>query len=208
MTSRSQLESYLDSVRHRLQWVLSAQGAALLAIALFAVTLVAASLLPKFGFGDSAAMTARGLLVLAAAGVAVWFMWRRRALRRDEGAAALERALPGQGGRVATYLQERQRPEGASPLLGMLAADALARTEDEPLSRAVPKWRLLTPVGVGVVALALFAGLFAVRGPWSEGTRQLWLGSLPAATSIAAAAGGIAVKPGGAVYWTQDFGRI
>ncbi len=41
--------------------------------------------------------------------------------------------------------------------------------------------------------------------PWSEGARQLWTGRLPAATSIAAAAGGIAVKPGDAtVRRNQD----
>src|SRR5436190_22955649 len=119
MTARSQLESYLDSVRRRLQWVLSAQGIALLVLALFGVTIIAAPLLRSFGFADAFALGARALLVLAAAGVVAWFLWRRRALRRDEGAAALERALPGQSGRVATYLQERQRPEGASPLLGL-----------------------------------------------------------------------------------------
>ncbi len=151
--------------RHRLQWVLSAQGAALLALAVFAVTLVAATLLPQFGFGDSAAMSARGLLVLAAAGVAAWFLWRRRVLRRDDGAASLERALPGQAGRVATYLQERQRPEGASPLLGLLAADALARAGNEPVASAVPKWRVLVPVAVG--ALALWPVRGAVRAAWS-----------------------------------------
>src|SRR5262249_27754001 len=114
MTARSQLESYLDNIRRRLQWVLSAQGAALLVLALFAVTLIAAPLLRSFGFADAYALAGRVLLALAAVGVVAWFVLRRRALRRNDGAAALERALPGQEGRVATYLQERQRPEGAS----------------------------------------------------------------------------------------------
>ncbi len=150
---------------------------------------------------------ARVLLGLAVAGVVTWFVLRRRALRRDEGAAALERALPAQGGRVATYLQERQRPEGASPLLGLLAADALAHAENEPPARAIPPRRIVLPIAAGVVAVALFGMLFVVNGPWREGARQLWLGNLPPATSIAAAAGGIAVKPGDAtVRRNQDLG--
>ncbi len=81
MTARSQLESYLDNVRRRLRWVLSAQGVALLVLALFVVTLLAAPLLRRFGFADSFALAARALLVLAAVAVGTWFLWRRRALQ-------------------------------------------------------------------------------------------------------------------------------
>jgi hypothetical protein len=202
MTTRDQLEAYLAGARQRLQWILSAQGAVALVAALLLATLLAGVALWYFAFTEGAAWTGRAALLLAVAGVAAWFAWRWRALRA---AAALERALPAQGGRVATYLQENARPVGASPLIDLLAEDALKLADSEPLATTIPSKRIWVPAAGALAALALFAGVFALRGPVGEGARQLWLGRVPPAVSVAAAAGGIAVKPGDAtVRRNQD----
>ncbi len=106
MNTRHQLDTYLADARRRLQWVIATQSAALLAGALLLLTLLAAVALGQFAFADGVVLGARVLLGVAVLAAVGWYVLRIRALRRDGGAAQLERVLPGQGGRVTTYLQE------------------------------------------------------------------------------------------------------
>lgn len=205
MTARIQLDEYLDQTRRRLQWILSARGVALLACALLFVTVIGALLLWRFAFIDSAALIGRLALGVAVLAVGGWVAWRWLVMRRDGGAAALERALPDQSGRITTYLQERSRQDRASILTDLLAGDALAIADREPLATTIPAQRIWLPSLGAVAAVAVLAFLFFAAGPVGEGARHLWLGRLPPAASIAAAAGGIAVKPGDAtVRRNQD----
>jgi hypothetical protein len=174
MNARPQLDQYLSQARRRLRFILSAKGAALLAAALLTITLVAAWLLPRYGFSDQAALLGRVALGAAAAGVAVWWWLNWRAQENARGAAALERALPAQSGRIATYLQESAKEPGkASVLIDLLAADALALAEREELKQTIHTRRILGPALAAVAAVAVLAALFFIGGGLGEGVRQL-----------------------------------
>ena len=199
MNSRAQLDQYLDSLRARLRRVLYARGAAAAAAALLVITVLAALALGRTGFSDQVVIIARVLLALAVAATAAYVWISLRRLASDEGAAAFERSLPGQSGRIDTYLQERRRERAgaATPLIDLLAEDAGAIAERTPATEALPWYRWGVPAGVAVVAVALIAGL-VLQGPglWGDGMRRLWLGTMPEVSRIAEAAGGIAVRPG------------
>ncbi len=206
MNARFELEQYLSHARSRLRWILSARGSAVLTAALLIVTVVAAWLLPRYGFTPRAALYGRIALAAAAAGALTWWVLRWRAQERDRAAAALEAALPQQQGRIATYLQESAKePDKASVLLDLLAADALALAQREPLSTVIRPRRYLLPA-VGAAASVALLGVLLFSGiGLGDGARQLWFGQLPPAARVAAAAGGIAVQPGDAtVRRNQD----
>src|SRR5690606_6080256 len=199
MNARHELDQYLAHARRRLRWILSAQGTALLVAALLLVTLIAAWLLPRYGFTAGAALAGRIALAVGAAGVGAWWLLRWRSQERARAAAALERALPSQSGRIATYLQESAKEPGkASVLLDLLAADALALAEREPVTQTIRPRRYLAPALGAVAGVAILATLLISGVGLGDGARQLWLGRLPPAASVAAAAGGIAVQPGDA----------
>ena len=140
MSSREQLDALPGSgPARRLQLVLLSQGAALLPAALLVghgargAVAARARCFPPTGVLASA----RALLVAALLAVAVFAWLRWRALQRNAGAAALERALPAQAGRIQTYLQERRAEPGEAPfLLDLLADDAARIAEREPLATA------------------------------------------------------------------------
>ena len=196
MSSRENLDLYLQRARARLKLVLLTQGVALLAGALLVVTVLAGLWLTRAVFSDTAAGIGRALLVAALLAVAVFAFLRWRDLQRNAGADALERALPAQEGRIHTYLQESRKPGEAPFLLELLADDAARIAEAEPLSRSIPTKRLAIPAAVAGVAFAALVGLLFIGGSVGEGARHLWLGKLPTASRIAVAAGGIAVRPG------------
>jgi hypothetical protein len=207
MNTRHQLDNYLDDARRRLQWIIASQGAALLFAALLLLTLLAAVSLGRFGFNDSAVLVARLLLLAAVGGVVAWYVLRTRALRRDGGAAQLERALPGQGGRVTTYLQESAKQDKASILLDLLAGDAQRVADQEPVAEVIPARRLWVPAGAALACVVALFVVLQVGGLLGESAQRLWLGRVPATTTIAEAAGGIAVQPGDTtVRRNQDLG--
>jgi hypothetical protein len=196
MNSREQLEQYLQRARARLKLVLLSQGAALLAGLLLLVTVLGALWISRAVFSDAAAGIARALLAAALLGAAAFAFLRWRQLTRNDGADALERALPAQSGRIHTYLQESRKPGEAPFLLQLLADDAARIAEAEPLSRSIPTKHLAIPAAVAGVAFAALASLFFINGSVGDGARHLWMGTLPPASRIAVAAGGIAVRPG------------
>jgi hypothetical protein len=199
MNARFELDQYLAHARRRLRWILSARGAAVLMAALLAVTVIAAWMLPRYGFTPQAALAGRVALAAAATGAIIWWALRWRAQEKNRAAAALEAALPSQQGRIVTYLQESAREPGkASVLLDLLAADALALAQREPLSKAIHPRTYAWPVVGAVASLAALAVLLLSNLPLGDGARQLWFGQLPPAARVAAAAGGIAVRPGDA----------
>jgi hypothetical protein len=208
MNTRHQLEDYLDQARKRLKWIMASQGAAVLVGALLLLTLLAAVALGRFAFSDTAVLVARLLLAAAFIGTGAWFWMRLRTLRRDGGATQLERALPAQGGRVTTYLQESAKDEGrASVLLDLLAEDARRVAEQEALAKSIPSRRLWVPGLVAGACAAALVASFLGKGLLGEATKRVWLGKETEATVIAKAAGGIKVMPGDAtVRRNQDLG--
>jgi hypothetical protein len=207
LSTREQLDAYLAQARQRLQAVLWSRGAAALLLLLFIVTVLAAAILGSSGFSATVVLGARVLLAAIAVTCGVMFWRAARGLSGDSGAAALERALPAQAGRVQTYLQERRKEaQGATPvLLELLAEDANDIAQHTPLKVAIPRRRVLIPGALAVLAMAGLVALLLLTGSLGSGARRLWLGTLPPAAQMAVAAGGIAVKPGDvAVRRNQD----
>ena len=154
MSSRARLDQYLHQARQRLGLVLLSRGAALLLGVLLLVSVLAALWITRSAFSDTAAVLSRCVLAAAICGVGVygWFHWR--ALRRHDGADALEAALPAQGGRIHTYLQERRKDEqGTSFLLDLLAEDTVRVAEAEPLAQSIPSRRIWAPAAMAAVAV-------------------------------------------------------
>src|SRR5262249_51169400 len=145
-------------------------------------------LLNRNGFASWVAVAGRvalSLTIVAAVVALVWYPLRK--LGRREGAMELERLLPAQSGRIETYLDARRREtQGVhSPLLDLLAGDALRVAQQTPVEGVVTGRRLLGMGGVALVAFAILALLLAA-GPafWGFGTRHLLLGAALPRTSV------------------------
>jgi hypothetical protein len=198
LNARERLEQYLLEVRNRLRTVAVARAAAAVAITALAITLLAVWALRDTGYPERSILFARIALILALVAAAAAMLWRPlSALRPQRQARALERHLPGQQGRVETYLElARRREQGIdAPLIDLLAEDALAVAAQSPPEEAVPPKRSLLPAGIGAAALAALM-LMLVAGPafWGFGSRHLWFGAeLPKETILARS---IAVTPG------------
>ena len=200
MNAAQRLDELIAQWQQRLRWRAGARTALALAAALLAVTLLSAAVLLYAGVPWPWRVIARCVLLLLAVGLAWRFAWQPlRALRRDEGAQELERSLPLQQGRLLTYLDQRRRvAQGeASPLLGLLAADALARTNESPLDQQRLERAAWLPGAASVALLVLFAGLLAWRGSdWGAAARSLWWGAPAPQRVLPLAQRRIDIKPG------------
>src|SRR3990170_684557 len=104
MTAQSQLEAYLGAFRKRLQALIVARGAALLAVAALVVTLLAVYFGIRRAFDPQIVYSARAVLVLLLAGIAVGLVvLPLRALKRSRGIKDIERRAPDFSGRLETY---------------------------------------------------------------------------------------------------------
>ena len=140
MTSRERLENYLTALRRRLRTHIYVQAGAVAAAGLLLVTCAAVWLFNREDFAPAVATSARVVLVLLFAAVAVLLLWLPlRRLAREDGARVFEQRLPEERGRIQTYLDSKRREaEGAgSPLIELLAADAANIAEKTPPSAVV-----------------------------------------------------------------------
>jgi hypothetical protein len=100
-------------------------------------------------------------------------------LHRDQGAHIFEQRLPDEDGRIQTYLDGKRRESHglATPLLSLLAADAVTIAERTPADEIVSSRRIAVGMAIAVAALAVLVGLL-IAGPayWGFGTRHLLLG--------------------------------
>ena len=140
MTAQSQLEAYLGEFRRRLRGLIVARGAALLALAALAITLVAVYFGIRRAFDPQIVYTARVVLLLALGGIAVALIGLPlRALYRTRGIGEIERRAPDFNGRLVTYDGIAHGPaERATPFLGLLAEDALKLARGIPAKLKVP----------------------------------------------------------------------
>ena len=129
MTAQSQLEAYLGEFRRRLKALIIARGSAILAVAALAVTLVAVYFGIRRAFDPTLVISARIVLLLVIVGIAIGLVaLPLRALARTRGIKDIERRAPDFDGRLETYDGLTHGPaERRTPLLGLLAEDALAR---------------------------------------------------------------------------------
>ncbi|RPI62540.1 MAG: hypothetical protein EHM50_03790, partial [Lysobacterales bacterium] len=181
MTAQSQLEAYLGEFRRRLKALIVARGAALVAVAALAVTLLAVYFGIRRAFDPQIVVSARVALLLLSAGIVVGLVaLPLRALKRSRGIKDIERRAPDFNGRLETYDGiVHGPPERATPFLGLLAEDALNLARRIPVALKVPDLQVRAPVLLAVIAVVLLVGT-AVFGPdnWRYGVRHLWAGWL------------------------------
>ena len=119
MTAQSQLEAYLGEFRQRLKALIVARGAAMAAVAALVVTLLAVYFGIRRAFDPQIVISARVVLLLLLAGIAVALVvLPLRALRRSRGIKDIERRAPDFNGRLETYDGiVHGPPERATPFL-------------------------------------------------------------------------------------------
>ena len=194
MNALQRLDQYLAQVRSRLRTVIVARGAAAISLTALAITGVAVWLLQRQGYPHSVLIAARVLLPVTWVLCIAALLWRPlRILRTHRGAAELERHLPAQQGRVRTYLDAIDRDRN-SPLLTLLAEDALVVAEHSPPDVSVPRGRAMIPAALGVIAALGLVVLLVSTSDWSSTTRYLWLGAPLPAEQLAARQ--LSVTPG------------
>src|SRR5262252_863022 len=179
MTAQSQLEAYLASFRQRLQALIVARGAALLAALALVITLVAVYFGIRRAFDHAFVYGARTVLLLLLAAVVVALLaLPLRALKRSRGIRDIERRAPDFNGRLETY-DGLTHGAPANPFLGLLAEDALKVANKAPIALKVPAFHVRVPLGVAVLAAGTLVW-FAAYGPanWRYGVRNLWAGWL------------------------------
>ena len=110
MTSRERLESYLAALRRRLRSHIYLQAGAAAAAGTLLVTCFAVWLFNREDFAPSVAISARVVLMVLLALVAVLLLWLPlRRLARDDGSRVFEERLPEERGRIQTYLDSKRR---------------------------------------------------------------------------------------------------
>ena len=176
MSAREQLNAYIDGVERRLRLGTILRGAALLTATALAATVVLVLIINHFAFSDGSLYSARGVLALALALIAIAALgiplWR---LNRREAAIKAEGAFPQLQQRLITFA-ERDRDE-REPFLELLAADTITAARDAQPEQLVPNKVLLASLGVGVASLGVLIWLL-VAGPGflGYGASLLWRG--------------------------------
>jgi hypothetical protein len=180
MSARERLESYLDALRTRLRTHIYARAAAIALAGVLAITAFTVWTLHQQEFAPAIVVTGRVAIIVLLVCVIAALLWRPlRRLHRDGGANIFEQRLPDEDGRIHTYLDgKRRESQGlATPLLSLLAADAVTIAERTPPDEIVSSRRIAAGMLVAVAALAVLVGLL-VAGPayWGFGSRHLLLG--------------------------------
>lgn len=200
MSARERLESYLDALRTRLRTHIYARAVALAAVGILAITVLTVWILERKEFAPAIARTGRIAVVVLLVCVAALLLWcPLRRLHRNDGAQIFEQRLPDENGRIQTYLDSKRREAHgiSTPLMSLLAADAVAIAERTPPEEILSSRRIAAGVLSGAAALIGLVALL-VAGPeyWGFGSRHLLLGmELP---HDAVPVRSIAVTPGNA----------
>ena len=180
MNPSTRLESYLQSLRRRIQALIFARTAAAATALILLATLLGVWWLQRSNYLPTAAIVTRVVILLALAVIAVSLLWLPlRRLRAGQGAPEFERRLPDQQGRIQTYIDARQRANAGEPsfMIELLADDAATRAEARPIRTVISDRNLWSGVGVAAVALLALVGIMAF-GPayWGYASRYLLLG--------------------------------
>jgi len=180
MSARERLESYLHSLRARLRTHIYARAAAVAIGGVLAITAFTVWTLQQREFSPAITMTGRIAIIALPVAVVVALLWRPlRRLGRDGGATIFEERLPDEDGRIRTYLDGKRRESHgqATPLLSLLAADAVRIAERTPTNEIVSSRRIAVGALIAGSALIVLVALL-VAGPayWGFGSRHLLLG--------------------------------
>lgn len=176
MSARDQLNSYIGQIERRLRIGAAVRGAAILASAALAVTVLLVLIANAFAFVSWSILSARFILVAAliyAASFGLALPLLR--LNRRRAAAQAEAAFPDFQQRLVTFAE---RDAAREPFLELLAADTLNLARASEPKRLVTSRALLASCAVGLAALGVLAWLIAAApGYIGYGAALLWRGS-------------------------------
>ncbi len=176
MTARDQLNFYLAGLERRLRLGTALRGAAVLAAAALASTVVLVLIINKLAFSSGSLTGARLVLIVTLGscaalglGIPLWQLNRRRAARKAES------AFPQFDERLITFAE---RDSGArEPFLELLAADTLAAARNAEPTSLVSNRTLFASLGVGAASLGVLLWLIlAGPGYLGYGAALLWAG--------------------------------
>src|SRR5690606_11437824 len=138
MSVQRELDSYLQGFRRRLEALSVARGTAVLAVAAFAVTMVAVYFGARRAFDADFVLGAR-LALAAVLGIviAALVIYPLRKLEKSRAIPEIERRAADFDGRLETY-DGLVRKNPRSPFVALLAEDALALARKIPISIKVP----------------------------------------------------------------------
>jgi hypothetical protein len=195
MSNRSELNSYISQLQHRLRMGTWLRGAAIFTGTALAVTLALVLLLNHFAFPAHGVTGARLVIFAALAAAAVFGIalplirvTRERAVRNAEA------ANPDLQQRLTTF--EERGSQNADPFLELLAADTLTRTQQTHPSSLVPDNRLFALGGAGLACLAVLVWMVAAGpGYLGYGASLIWTNrNAPPIYSIAVTPGDVTVR--------------
>ena len=181
MRTTGNLQEYVAGFGRRLRLALASRGAGAVALAALLLTVVLVYLANRYAFSDSSVIGARTVLFAGLIAAVVALLARPLSRLAKRGVAGeIEKSVPAFNGRVTTYLDETKRAQktGAkNPLLDLLAEDAMKVAETAPVETIVTTGRIVSYVGLAVVAAAVLIWLgSAGPGYWGYGTAKLWAG--------------------------------
>jgi hypothetical protein len=201
MTSTERIDRYLALFRLRLQQLTTARGMAVIAVAALLITLVAVTIAIRTGFPGGLMVSARLLLLVAIAGLAVALVVLPNRRIRASGSDLVEARTPAFDGRVSTYADTG---DAGNPLRDLLAEDAMRVADAHPPEQQIPQKEFAVALGSAAAAvLALL--LLGVAGPgnYGYGVRDLWLGwafpGIAPPQSIEVSPGNDGIRAGGSV---------
>ena len=179
MNAIERLDTYLGALRARLRAHIYVRGALFAAGVVLAVVVAFSWLLQRNGFDAAFALAGRLLLIAALLAIVVACVWLPlRVLRKEDGARVFERKLPEQQGRLSTYLDTRRGEHPTSPLVELLAEDAMQVASRTPVDEVVPPRRIQLNAVVAILALcAVGALLMLTPDHWRYASRHLLLGA-------------------------------
>jgi hypothetical protein len=182
MSRREQLNQYIERVQRRLRVDASVRGAAMVAVAALAGTVVLALILNAYAFPERGLTPARIALfaviaVVVCAGLA-WPLWR---ITRRRSVGRAEAAFPEFQQRLVTFSEkELDADSGQNGLfLELLAADTLKVADSDAArpERLATSGRLLALLGACVVCAGVLVWMVAARpGFMGYGASLLWTG--------------------------------
>jgi hypothetical protein len=176
MSARDQLNSYIRQIERRLRVGAAARGAAILASAALAATVLLVLIANAFAFVSWSIISARfilaaALIYAASFGLALPLL----RLNRRRAAAKAEASFPDFKQRLVTFAE---RDAGREPFLELLAADTLNLARSSEPKRLFSSRALLASCGFAAVALAVLVWLIAAApGFIGYGAALLWRGS-------------------------------
>ncbi len=171
------LADYLERVERRLRLLAVSRGAAWIAGAALAFTVLGVLMANYFAFSPPSVWSARLVLFLAlAVALGAGLVVPLLLLNRRKAAREAERQCPQFEQRLVTFAERAENPD---PFLELLAADTLeAAREADPEHVAPQKW-ILTFASAGALAVGVLLWLgFSGLGFLGYGTKLLW-GAIP-----------------------------